>query len=140
MLSIDWELLAVTLVLFLALIFILNQILYKPLLGFVDARNAHIAQGELGASQNSSDVATHKAEAERIIAEARAAAAVKKQVALNAAKEQATQEINRAKAALDAEFAAFNQTLDGKKNELKNELKAQMGDLKASLAAAVARI
>ena len=46
MLEIDLPLVALTAVVFLALIAILNSVLYKPLLGFVDKRNQDVKNDE----------------------------------------------------------------------------------------------
>ena len=46
MLEIDPKLLGITVVVFLVMIYLLNVILYKPILSFVDNRNESIANEE----------------------------------------------------------------------------------------------
>ncbi|MBR6612793.1 MAG: F0F1 ATP synthase subunit B', partial [Campylobacter sp.] len=67
MLHIDPPLLLITLVIFLGLIFVLNSILYKPLLGFIDDRNKSIKNDEESVSKNASDTGNYEAQIEKII-------------------------------------------------------------------------
>jgi len=57
MLDILPELLLVTGIVFLFLLFILNKTLYKPLLAFIDNRNNAINRDLENAGKNASDVA-----------------------------------------------------------------------------------
>lgn len=74
MLEIDLPLVALTAVVFLALIAILNSVLYKPLLGFVDKRNQDVKNDEDSISKNTSDLSVFEAQVEQILSAARAEA------------------------------------------------------------------
>ncbi len=119
MLQIDLPLLLITVVIFLGLIFVLNSILYKPLLKFIDDRNRSIKQDEDSVSKNANDASAYKAEIERIILDARAEANAKKQAALARAKEEAAKKIEAKKATIESEYEIFAAGLAAKKKRTK---------------------
>lgn len=85
MLEVNPYLLSLTVVIFLGLIFVLNNILYKPILGFVDERNAHIAKEESEVAKYGADIKKYDEEAASILADARAQMlAIKKEAATKA--------------------------------------------------------
>ncbi|AGZ82333.1 FoF1 ATP synthase subunit B' [Campylobacter fetus] len=140
MLQIDLPLLLITVVIFLGLIFVLNSILYKPLLKFIDDRNRSIKQDEDSVSKNANDASTYKAEIERIILDARAEANVKKQAALTRAKEEAAKKIEAKKATIESEYEIFAAGLAAKKSELKTMLLEKLPEFKNSLAGSLSKI
>ncbi|ABK82302.1 F0F1 ATP synthase subunit B' [Campylobacter fetus] len=140
MLQIDLPLLLITVVIFLGLIFVLNSILYKPLLKFIDDRNRSIKQDEDSVSKNANDASAYKAEIERIILDARAEANAKKQAALARAKEEAAKKIEAKKATIESEYEIFAAGLAAKKSELRNMLLEKLPEFKNSLAGSLSKI
>lgn len=140
MLEIELPLVLLTAVVFLGLIFILNNILYKPLLKFIDARNEAIRNDEESASKNTSDLSVHEAEIEQIILAARSEAGKIKQDAMSAAKESAAKIISEKRAVLEADYEAFMQNLQAQKSEFKADLVAKLPDLKNVLKTKLAKI
>ncbi|MDO5046417.1 FoF1 ATP synthase subunit B' [Campylobacter sp.] len=140
MLEIELPLVILTAVVFLGLIVILNSILYKPLLKFIDARNEAIRSDEESASKNTSDLSIHEAEIEQIILAARSEAGKIKQDAMSAAKESAAKIIAQKRAVLEADYEAFMQNLQAQKVEFKSDLVAKLPDLKNVLKTKLARI
>ncbi|WP_162167303.1 FoF1 ATP synthase subunit B' [Campylobacter fetus] len=140
MLKIDLPLLLITVVIFLGLIFVLNSILYKPLLKFIDDRNRSIKQDEDSVSKNANDASAYKAEIERIILDARAEANAKKQAALARAKEEAAKKIEAKKATIESEYEIFAAGLAAKKSELRNMLLEKLPEFKNSLAGSLSKI
>jgi ATP synthase subunit B len=140
MLEIDLPLVALTAVVFLALIAILNSVLYKPLLGFVDKRNQDVKNDEDSISKNTSDLSVFEAQVEQILSAARAEAGKIKQDALNAAKEAAGKITAEKRAELEVDYDAFVQNLKAQKNEFKAELMNSLPELRSALKSKLARI
>ena len=140
MLEIDLPLVALTAVVFLALIAILNSILYKPLLGFVDKRNQDVKNDEDSISKNTSDLSVFEVQVEQILSAARAEAGKIKQDALNAAKEAAGKITAEKRAELEVDYDAFVQNLKAQKNEFKAELMNSLPELRSTLKSKLARI
>ena len=140
MLEIDLPLVALTAVVFLALIAILNSGLYKPLLGFVDKRNQDVKNDEDSISKNTSDLSVFEAQVEQILSAARAEAGKIKQDALNAAKEAAGKITAEKRAELEVDYDAFLQNLKAQKNEFKAELMNSLPELRSALKSKLARI
>lgn len=140
MLEIDLPLVALTAVVFLALIAILNSVLYKPLLGFVDKRNQDVKNDEDSISKNTSDLSVFEAQVEQILSAARAEAGKIKQDALNAAKEAAGKITAEKRAELEVDYDAFAQNLQAQKNEFKAELMNSLPELRSALKSKLARI
>lgn len=140
MLHIDPPLLLITLVIFLGLIFVLNSILYKPLLGFIDDRNKSIKNDEESVSRNASDTGNYEAQIEKIIGDARAEAQAKKHAALSEAKERAATKVAIKKESLEADFDSFMAGLADRKAELKSNLTAKIPELKSTLAGSLSKM
>ena len=140
MLQIDPPLLLITLVIFLGLIFVLNSILYKPLLGFIDDRNKSIKNDEESVSKNASDTGNYEAQIEKIIGDARAEAQAKKHAALSEAKERAATKVAIKKESLEADFDSFMAGLADRKAELKFNLTAKIPELKSTLAGSLSKM
>ena len=140
MLEIDLPLVALTAVVFLALIAILNSVLYKPLLGFVDKRNQDVKNDEDSISKNTSDLSVFEAQVEQILSAARAEAGKIKQDALNAAKEAAGKITAEKRAELEVDYDAFVQNLQAQKNEFKVELMNSVPEFRSALKSKLARI
>ncbi|WP_086268149.1 FoF1 ATP synthase subunit B' [Campylobacter devanensis] len=140
MLQIDPPLLLITLVIFLGLIFVLNSILYKPLLGFIDDRNKSIKNDEESVSKNASDTGNYEAQIEKIIGDARAEAQAKKHAALSEAKERVATKVAIKKESLEADFDSFMAGLADRKAELKSNLTAKIPELKSTLVGSLSKM
>lgn len=133
MLEFDPKLIIFTAALFLLLIAILNKILYKPMLNFMDARDKSIKNNEEKAGQNSNDVDKFIAQANEILVNAKNEANLLKKTAYNDAKNASEIELNKKKAKLEAEFNEFCANLDKEKDEFGAEILANFGEFQNSL-------
>lgn len=140
MLEINLPLVVLTAVIFLGLIAVLNSILYKPLLKFIDARNDAIKNDEESASKNTSDLGVYEAQIEQLIATARSEASKIKQEAINVAKDAAAKIVNERRGVLEADYDAFIQNLNTQKSDFRADLQQKLPELQAALKAKLARI
>ena len=140
MLEISLPALIFTVIVFLGLIYILNIMLYKPLLSFMDSREAMIQKDAEEAKQNALDVDSDRAEITKILDEARSQAAKIKQLSLDKAKENAEVAIAAKKSELEADFGKFVEKLGKEKTELKKDLQDKIPEFKSSLKSALAKI
>ena len=140
MLEINLPLVVLTAVIFLGLIAVLNSILYKPLLKFIDARNDAIKNDEESASKNTSDLDVYEAQIEQLIAAARSEAGKIKQEAINAAKDAAAKIVSEKRGVLEADYDAFIQNLNSQKSDFRADLQQKLPELQAALKAKLARI
>jgi len=140
MLEIDVPLVVLTAIVFVILIAVLNPLLYKPMLKFIDDRNASIKNDEENTSKNTSDLGLYEAQIEEIILKARSEANKIKQDALNLAKDEAAKEIETKRASLETDYANFINALNVQKDELKSELASKLPQLQSVLSAKLASI
>lgn len=137
MLDIDPNLLAFEIVTFLALVAILNTVLYKPLLGFMEERNSNLkADAGLAGAQESEREALN-AEATALIAEAKSEESKIRHEAVAKAKAEAAIKINAAKESVEVEISNFSGELIAQKAELKATIIANQESYKQSLAKAL---
>ena len=137
MLDIDPNLLAFEIVTFLALIAILNQILYKPMLSFMEERNSNLkADAGLADAQEGEKEALSN-EANKVLAEAKAQGSQIRHEAIAKAKAEAETKINAAKASADAQIAQFADDLTAQKAGLKAVIVANSESYKQSLSKAL---
>ena len=140
MLEINLPLVVLTAVIFLGLIAVLNSILYKPLLKFIDARNDAIKNDEESASKNTSDLGVYEVQIEQLIAAARSEAGKIKQEAINAAKDAAAKIVSEKRGVLEADYDAFIKNLNAQKSDFRADLQQKLPELQAALKAKLARI
>jgi F-type H+-transporting ATPase subunit b len=140
MLDIIPELLLVTGVVFLILMFLLNKILYKPLLNFMENRDKSIARDLEGAGKNSNDVLAYKEEAQKIILDAKFQANKIRESALLDAKESALKKTQEKKNQLEEEYKKFSKILSDQRDELKTALLAKMPILTDSISTKLSKI
>lgn len=137
MLEIDLNLLLVTVVVFLGMIYLLNAILYKPILKFVDERNQSIADEEKELARYGKDTKKYEEESARILANARAEVSAIKASAIEQANAEAKERIEARKKELETEYKAFEDDLKKEHEELKAELLRSLpnirGDVKSVL-------
>lgn len=140
MLDISPALLLVTGAVFFVLLIVLNKMLYKPLIGFIDSRNDSIKRDLENAGKNTSDVEAYFKEADQIILEAKAEAGKIREAALNEAKEIAAKKIEQKQSELEEEYASFLKDLDAEKTEFSEGLAAQVPTFKDGIKAKLSQI
>ena len=140
MLDISPGLLILTAVVFLSLIVLLNNMLYKPLVRYMDEREASIKRDLESAVSN--EDASHKllAEAQEIIAQAKSEAARIKHESLEAAKAEVAQKIVSKKAELEAKEAEFMQALAKEEEQVRAALISQLPLFKEALKAKFSKL
>lgn len=133
MLEFDIRLMVFTAVLFILLIAILNKILYKPVIAFMDKREISIRQDEANANQNDEDINSYLFKSNEIIIGAKTEANKIKQDVLNDAKEKAFKELSIKKSNLEEDYANFITELNKQKDEFKDSLLSKLPEFKDSL-------
>lgn len=123
----------VTMVIFLAMIVILNSMLYKPLLRFIDERNSSIKNDENKVKENSQEMLGANDEVEKIHQSTREEIYKIKQSAINQAKEEAQVAIQAKKKELERKMASFYVELNAQKEELKQNLLKNLPEFKQLL-------
>lgn len=113
-------------VIFLAVMIILNALLYKPLLKFMDERSASIENDEKKVKDNFEEMSNFNEELESIKQSTRNEIAAIKQKAINEAKNSADEEIANKKLELEQKMQSFYSQLDKEKAELEHELKLRL--------------
>ena len=135
MLDIHLPLMLFVLVLFLTLLVLLNNMLFQPLLKFMDDRDASIAKDLKAAKGLSGNTDELNAKAEENISIAKNEAATIRQNAIDAEKAAAAQKVESKQSELDKEYTKFVETLSTEKEKLKNALLSEMPLFKESLKA-----
>lgn len=124
---------ALVFVIFLVLVYLLNRMLYKPLLGFMDTRDVSIKKDNEGIEGNAADIKALKKEADDILQKAREEAALIKNKAYESAKETAKVKITDKKNELTQKYNAFITSLEDEKERLKMSLRSEVPFFKESL-------
>lgn len=122
-----------TMAIFLAMIVILNSMLYKPLLRFMDERNSSIKNDENKVKENSQEMLGANDEVEKIHQSTREEIYKIKQSAINQAKEEAQVAIQAKKEELERKMASFYVELNAQKEELKQNLLKNLPEFKQLL-------
>lgn len=115
-----------TAVIFLAVIFILNVLLYKPLLKFMDERAVSIDNDEKKVKDNFEEMTNFGEELTKIKQDTRDEINAIKQKATAQARSLADEEIQKKKDELEQKMQAFTAQLLQEKNELEHELKLRL--------------
>lgn len=115
-----------TAVIFLAVIFILNVLLYKPLLKFMDERAVSIDNDEKKVKDNFEEMTNFGEELTKIKQDTRDEINAIKQKATAQARSLADEEIHKKKDELEQKMQAFTTQLLQEKNELEHELKLRL--------------
>lgn len=122
-----------TMAIFLAMIVILNTMLYKPLLKFMDERNDSIKNDENKVKENSQEMLGVNDEVEIIHQNTREEIQKIKNEAISQAKEEAQKLLKSKKDEIDRRMASFYVELANQKQELQEHLLAKLPDLKQAL-------
>lgn len=140
MLDLHKELMIFVLVLFLILLALLNTMLFRPLLKFMDDRDASIAkdlEAAKGLSSNSDEL---NAKAEAIVNEAKSKAAEIRQKAIDEEKRLAASKVETKLSELNQNYKVFLEELESEKQTLKNALLSQIPLFKESLKAKFSKL
>jgi len=140
MLDIHLPLMLFVLVLFLTLIVLLNNMLYKPLIKFMDDRDSSIAKDLEAAKSFSGNTDELNAKADETISNAKNEAATIREKAIDDEKTLAASKVETKQNEIDKEFKSFVEKLASEKENLKNELLSQMPLFKQSLKAKFSKL
>jgi F-type H+-transporting ATPase subunit b len=135
MLDISPLIMVVTFVMFLTMLYLLNQKLYKPLLKFMDDRDATLAKEMNQANNLSGDSSDLEHQAQQTIDDAKTQAAHVRQSALEALQGEQTKTLADRQQELSEKFEQFKTSLEGEKETLKNKLLSDIPLLKEGLKA-----
>ena len=131
---------ALVFVVFLMLVYLLNRMLYKPLLSFMDTRNASIKKDSEGIEGNTADIKALQKEADDILQRAREEAALIKNKAQESAKQAAEMKISQKKDELAQKYSEVMASLEGERAKLKTTLQSEGQLFKASLQAKLGKL
>jgi len=140
MLDLHLPLMLFVLVLFLTLLVLLNNMLFKPLVKFMDDRDASIAKDLEAAKGFSGNTDELNAKADDIISEAKNEAATIRQKATDDEKTLAASKVETKQSEINKEYEGFVEKLASEKENLKNELLSQMPLFKESLKAKFSKL
>ncbi|KGI56524.1 F0F1 ATP synthase subunit B family protein [Campylobacter sp. MIT 97-5078] len=115
-----------TFIIFLAMIIILNSLLYKPLLEFIDQRNKSIESDERKVKQNSEEMSNFNDEFNKIKQSTREEINAIKQKALDEAKQEAEKELENKKRELEQKMQVFYAQLAQDRENFEQELKVSL--------------
>lgn len=140
MLDLHLPLMLFVLVLFITLLVLLNNMLYQPLIKFMDDRDHSIAKDLEAAKSLSGNSEELNAKANEMISNAKAEAAAIRQKAIDDEKALAASKVETKQSELEKEYASFVERLTGDKEMLKNALMSQMPLFKESLKAKFSKL
>ncbi len=135
MLDISIGLLLLTAIVFLALIFLLNSWLYRPLLAFMEQREESIRRDLENASSNEEGSQKLLEEAKAIITEAKAQASAMKKEAIDEVKAEIAKMIEAKKEELESRKVVFMEELKKEEESVRSTLISQMPLFKEALKA-----
>jgi len=140
MLDIHLPLMLFVLALFLTLLVLLNNMLFQPLLKFMDDRDNSIAKDLKAAKSLSGNTDELNAKAEENISNAKNEAATIRQNAIDAEKALAAEKVESKQSELEKEYAKFAEQLDAEKESLKKVLLSHMPLFKESIKAKFSKL
>lgn len=133
MLDINPLLMLLVLVVFVILIYLLNEWLYKPLMGFMENRDRSIKNDLDSILGNDKEVTALQAEADQILAKAKKEAGSIKEEAYESAKKSADARVDAKRLELERQKADYMAQLQKEQKELRASLLSQMDVFKGSL-------
>ncbi len=140
MLDISFGLLIFVAVLFLALVYVLNDMLYKPLLAFMEKRDKSIRDDLASSQKNNDEIEAALAEANEKISIAKAKASDIRGEAVVKAKELAAQKIEESKSTIESQYASFIEQLAKDKDTLKKSISSNLSSYQDGIAAKIKNI
>lgn len=135
MLDIDPLLMLLVFVVFIVLMYSLNEILYKPLLSFMDNRDKSIKNDLESIRGNDREIANLQAEAESILTEARKEAGRIKEEAQDGARKLAEAQIEEKRSEFERKKSDYLNTLKSETDLLHESLRTQIPVFQESLKA-----
>ncbi len=135
MLDLHLELMFLVLFIFFLLIFVLNGLLYKPLLEFMSDRDNSIANDLKAAKELTGNTDELNAQSQEVLDNARAEASSIRQESIDIAKKEAVTNLINKQKEHDDKYQIFINELNVAKDKLKSILLAQMPLFKHSLRA-----
>lgn len=133
MISLDYSL-GIQIINFLLLIFILNRLLYKPLLGFIDKRNKKIEASEAECNRLQEIVEQKMAAYEEKLRLAKATAVEQKNGIIRQGADEAKAGIDSVRADIPAMMEQFHARMEGEIREAKRILIGQSHNLSVEIA------
>ena len=133
MLDLNPGLMLFVLVVFFSLLFLLNTMLFQPLLKFMDDRDATIAEDLKNAEEMADNSSGLNAKADELLATAKAEANVIREKATSEAKALAESKVESKVKELEASNAAFLAELEAEQEALKTALTAELPTFKETL-------
>lgn len=140
MLDLHLPLMLFVLVLFISLLVLLNNMLFQPLIKFMDDRDTSIAKDLKAAKGLSGNTDELNAKANEILSNAKAEAAAIRQKAIDDEKTLAASKVETKQSELEQEYTSFLEKLASNREELKNSLLSQMPLFKESLKAKFSKL
>lgn len=138
--DVHFSVMIVTGVVFLLLIAILNVMLYKPLIKFMDSRDMTIKNDEEKMRKNSDDVSDFENKLSEIHIQTRDEINQIKNKAIEEAKTKQSKELSMKKKELDEQMIVFMKSLKEKEKDLKEEMRLRMPEFKQSLKTSLSKI
>ena len=118
-----------TIITFILFVFVMNKVLYAPILGIMEERKSFIDSNYKDAKDNDAKSAELVAEKEEKLSDAKEEARGKYIAAVDDYKAQKAEVIANAQSTAQAELEASRIELENVSNEVKNGLKSSMNDL-----------
>ncbi len=140
MLDISFGLMLLTAILFVILIYLLNQMVYVPLLDYVNRRDELIEEDLKNASNMDESIHKLKKEAHDVIANAKAEAHKLKEKALNEIKAEMEEKISKKREALELEYVKFLSELEKERDALKSSLLSKLPDYQKAIKSKISKI
>ncbi|AJD04266.1 FoF1 ATP synthase subunit B' [Campylobacter lari] len=138
--DVHFSIMIATGVIFLLMIAILNSMLYKPLIKFMDSRDLTIKNDEEKMKKNSDDVSNVENELEKIHIQTRDEINQIKAKAVEEAKIKQEKELSTKKRELEDQMLVFLKSLKEKEKELKEEMRLKMPEFKQSFKDSLSKI
>ncbi|WP_257936616.1 ATP synthase, F0 complex, b' subunit [Campylobacter lari] len=138
--DVHFSIMIATGVIFLLMIAILNSMLYKPLIKFMDSRDLTIKNDEEKMKKNSDDVSNVESELEKIHVQTRDEINQIKAKAIEEAKIKQEKELSTRKRELEDQMLVFLKSLREKEKELKEEMRLKMPEFKQSFKNSLSKI
>jgi F-type H+-transporting ATPase subunit b len=133
MLDINPILLVITLATFIFLVGYLNQVLYKPLLKYMDERDESLKSDRDSVSQNYAEIDALNEEAETVLSIARKEATSSKEAILSETKEKIAKMVEEKKKEFSNNYQQFLDSLGNERVSLKNRLLADSSSIESAL-------
>ena len=118
---------------FLVTLILLDQWLFKPLLSFMDKRDAKLADELKSISSNTNEVKQYEEEIAKILENAKSEANKIKKLAIDEAKKEAGIKVEEEVKKLEVSKEEFYKALEAKREELLKELETSSSELKSML-------